>query len=92
MSKLNTLSRRSHVSLLCILTNLFSSSPLAWLRNDKQCHLATTIVKSFGLVKCLYLLPRTEGTKYSGKMHEIFKAQKFVFYWCAFPNFEKESV
>ena len=92
MSKLSTLSRRSHVSLLCILTSLSSSSPLAWLRNDKQCHLATTIVESFGLVKYLHLLSRTEGTKYSGKMHEIFKAQKFVFYWCAFPNFEKESV
>ena len=25
-------------------------------------------------------------------MHEIFMEQKFVFYWCAFPNFGKESV
>ena len=23
-------------------------------------------------------------------MHEIFKEQKFVFYWCAFPNLGKE--
>ena len=52
----------------------------------------TTIVESCGLVKCLHLFPWTEVTKYSGKMHEIFKEQKFVFYWCAFPNFGKESV
>ena len=41
----------------------------------------TTIVESCGLVKCLHLFPRTEVTKYSGKMHEIFKEQKFVFYF-----------
>ena len=31
MFKLSTLSRKSHVSLLCILNSLSSLSPLAWL-------------------------------------------------------------
>ena len=37
MSKLSALLRRSHVSQLCILTSLSSSSPLAWLGRYHKC-------------------------------------------------------
>ncbi|CAH3135021.1 unnamed protein product, partial [Pocillopora meandrina] len=37
-----------------------------------------------GLTTKFSFFKAVKVTKYWGKMHEIFKEQKFVFYWCAF--------
>ena len=77
MSKLSTPSKRSHVSLLCILTSLFSSSPLAWLGWYHNC----------GIIRVKLMLTPPS----SDRSHKILwedareREQKFAFYRCAFP-------